>query len=623
MKKSYIYFALACVTATGLQSCLDYDDPGDELNTNQVQVGSDKFTGGADELDFDRVITAEEAQTAIDELSTELAQCKTGVYNMRGGKEGGVPAAHSYQYQYNLEVDNYAQYFVTTHKDFPYSNAIITSTYNMSERFNGASHSGYNLAKVAFPTFLNNPKANDIPEIKAVFLLYFDLIAQENADISGPFTYTEDKMNSEDPQNYESVRSIYYDIKDNLDNIIECFKYFDNRDEDYKLIVDQQLENNEADGLSTFFYMKYKDENYEPKLENRFDNYIRLANSLKLRMAMHMVKVEPETAQQWAEEAVAGGVIESIDQQQGVFPSVIGFTHPLVEIANSWNDTRISASFESLLMSLDHPFTKYLFKKNSHEITNLGAVLPTASLAGQVTPAEDRIIGIRSGSLVGDGQSVATNPFIAYSSFNSDAIGTSPLYFISYSEVNFLRAEGALRGWNMGGNAEDFYYEGIRYAYIEDPYFLENGWVAGETYNDYLEQYMQLAAPVPYVQVEPQGLGPDWKSVTNIGVAWNAGDDLETKLEKIITQKYIALFPNSLEAWVDLRRTGYPKLFPVLNYDEGDGSLGPGDIIRRVPWASTDPIQQKYINATGILHLGGDDLQATRIWWDVMTNGNF
>jgi hypothetical protein len=32
---------------------------------------------------------------------------------------------------------------------------------------------------------------------------------------------------------------------------------------------------------------------------------------------------------------------------------------------------------------------------------------------------------------------------------------------------------------------------------------------------------------------------------------------------KIITQKWIAGFPEGQEAWSDYRRTGYPKLLPV------------------------------------------------------------
>jgi hypothetical protein len=110
------------------------------------------------------------------------------------------------------------------------------------------------------------------------------------------------------------------------------------------------------------------------------------------------------------------------------------------------------------------------------------------------------------------------------------------------------------------------------------------------------------------------------ESVTKIGVKWNDADDNETKLEKIITQKYISLFPYSFEAWTEVRRTGYPKLFPVLNPDDGDGSLKYGDLIRRAPFpGSTGAAVAADISATGLKALGGPDLQATRLWWDVAT----
>ncbi len=109
----------------------------------------------------------------------------------------------------------------------------------------------------------------------------------------------------------------------------------------------------------------------------------------------------------------------------------------------------------------------------------------------------------------------------------------------------------------------------------------------------------------------------DIESVTKIGVKWNDSDDNETKLEKIITQKYIAIFPYSYEAWTDIRRTGYPKIFPVLNPNLGDGSLSDGDLIRRLPLPHGDlQAGMDDIATSGIQALGGPDQQATRVFWD-------
>ena len=63
--------------------------------------------------------------------------------------------------------------------------------------------------------------------------------------------------------------------------------------------------------------------------------------------------------------------------------------------------------------------------------------------------------------------------------------------------------------------------------------------------------------------------------------------------------------------------TGYPKLFPVLNPDDGDGSIMPGGIIRRCVFPNTDDSSLRDIQETGLSALGGPDQQATRLWWDV------
>ena len=594
-KRNIIFGGALLLAAFTIQSCLDYDDPGDELGVGSVIVDTEHYVGNVDSIPYLNQPTEEGVMKAIETLNTELGQITTGQYNMRGGKEGGVPAGHAYQRQYSLGPDLYAQYFVLPHKDFMYGNQ--TSTYNVSAEFNSGPLGAYTMAKNAFMPLLHHPMVDSFPEIKAITLLYYCIIAQENADLSGPFTYFEDKQNSESPFEYNTVRDIYYGIVDNIDTIVNCLNHYTTRPKWYK------------DRLSTVLKARMKTNPYNIDGET-LNSYVRLANSLKLRMAMHIVKVEPETAKRWAEEAVAGGVIERTEEQHGIYPT--SFAHPFIEIAGWQGDLRISASFESLLMSLRHPYAEYLFLKNGHDIVN--------RITGELTPAGTRLCGIRSGVLVGDGQIYALNMRQGYSEYDATLISRTqpPLYFIKWAEVDFLRAEGALRGWDMGGEAKFFYERGIDNAYLEYSKRANRG-----KYKQLVEAYKAQTAPWkdedgnPYVNVDPIGDGPDWESVTKIGVAWDESGDREINLEQIITQKYLALFPLSTEAWTELRRTGYPKLFPVLNTDDGDGSIEQGDMIRRIPWVPTDPIAIEMVETTGIPALGGEDLQATRLWWDV------
>lgn len=591
--KKYLMFAGSLMFASlAIQSCLDYDDPGSEMGESTVQTETERYVGNVDSIAFLNTPSAEAIDSASEVLRTYFQQTLAGQYNIRGGKEGGLPAEHAYQRQYSLGPDLYAQYFTIPHKDFMYG--THTSTYNVSAEFNDNALGAYTMAKNAIMPLLNHPLIDSIPEMKAINLLYYCVTAQERADLAGPYTYLEDKINSESPQEYTDVKTIYYGIVENLNTIVACLENYETRPDWYK----EKITNMMMEYCQTSRGMLTGDFS--------MNSYIKLANSLKLRMAMHIVKVEPETAQRWAEEAVAGGVVENADEQQGLFPMISGFNHPLPGIANSWGDLRMSASFESLLMSLDHPYTKYLFMPNSYDFINTktGEVLMEAGT---------RICGLRSGTLVGNGQTYAQNQRQAYSTFSTDVIYSSqcPTYFVKWAEVDFLRAEGALRGWNMGGTAQEFYERGIRNAYLEDPL------IGAPQYTELVDAYMAQEVPVEYIQVDPMGDGPDWPSVTTIGVKWNDADDNETKLEKIITQKYIALFPLSTEAWTELRRTGYPKLFPVLNTDDGDGSIEQGKMIRRIPWVPTDPIAVAMVENSGVPALGGPDEQATRLWWDV------
>ena len=116
-------------------------------------------------------------------------------------------------------------------------------------------------------------------------------------------------------------------------------------------------------------------------------------------------------------------------------------------------------------------------------------------------------------------------------------------------------------------------------------------------------------------------------------------DSKEKKLQKIITQKWIAMFPQSCVSWTDYRRTGYPKLLPYcpFAYGNSDGSLEEprfnwitgeilteGVTIRRIPYntASLEVANEVALTAKSALNeettgAAKDDTQGTRLWWDI------
>ncbi|MBR1652687.1 MAG: SusD/RagB family nutrient-binding outer membrane lipoprotein [Alloprevotella sp.] len=601
----FIYFLALVLGGLGLQSCLDFDDEYSTLNSDQDINLDTEFYGQPDTLNYRVEISEEMFDSASTALNIYLRSMITGQYCMLGGKEGQAPGSHAYQYQY-ICTDGYAQYAVVPHYYFAYStDHNYNSTYYINTSFNPGPSGRFIGMKNAIVPAMNHPLADSIPEIKAVNLLIYDYGAAEVMDVYGGIPYQEYKENrTVNPYTYQGLEEVYLKIVENIDTIVNCFRYYG----DSIQLEDGTYKHNRPDWYKEklqkmlYRYGKVVQDAYTGR--EGFDSWIRFANSLKLRMAMRIVKVKPELAKQWAEEAVAGGVIESYEQQVGLTPMNEGFSNPLLEITKTWNDSRLGASFESLLMSLDHPYTKYMFNKNSEVLKNKNT--------GEVTEPNTRIVGLRAGGHFGEDQQYAGNQYVGVSQVNPEGITMAPIWMIKWAEVDFLRAEGALRGWDMGGDAQFFYERGIRNASLVDPLLFDYD------YADLVEAYLQKETATDYTYVDPFGDTPDMPSVTKIGVKWNEGDDRETKLEKIITQKYIALYPNSYEAWAELRRTGYPKLFPVLNPWEGDESLDDGDMIRRMPYPGReDDSTNNDIERSGLDALGGPDLQGFRLWWDV------
>ena len=182
---------------------------------------------------------------------------------------------------------------------------------------------------------------------------------------------------------------------------------------------------------------------------------------------------------------------------------------------------------------------------------------------------------------------------------------TTNVVWMRASEVSFLKAEAALR-WpdlNLGGNAQFFYEEGVRKS------FEEQG-VSGA--DDYLSN--EELKPAAYEDPVTSTNSAD--PMTTLTVAWKEGDGFQRKLERIITQKYIALYPVGQEAWTDFRRTGYPKVFPVVSNESSGNCVNTNLQIRRLPYPRSEYDTNRVIVEAGVKLLDGPDNAGTRVWWN-------
>ena len=81
-------------------------------------------------------------------------------------------------------------------------------------------------------------------------------------------------------------------------------------------------------------------------------------------------------------------------------------------------------------------------------------------------------------------------------------------------------------------------------------------------------------------------------------------------IQKIATQRWIALYPDGTQAWAEWRRTGYPVLTPTI-YAVNTG----GQIPRRYMYGTDEYSLNNASVTAGASGMGGDT-QDTHVWWD-------
>lgn len=176
MKKYILSVACAVFATFGLQSCLDFDIPGDEFTGNDEIKDDVVYHGQADLIDYHKEISEEGFAKAETALSRTFGQLLTAQYSMRGGKEGNMPGGHAYQYQFSLGVDNYAGYLCLPHN----FDGRIASTYYVNRDFNSGPNGSFTITKNNLTPMLNHPDIDSIPEIKAIALLLYGLCFPRN-----------------------------------------------------------------------------------------------------------------------------------------------------------------------------------------------------------------------------------------------------------------------------------------------------------------------------------------------------------------------------------------------------------------------------------------------------------
>lgn len=282
----------------------------------------------------------------------------------------------------------------------------------------------------------------------------------------------------------------------------------------------------------------------------------KFANSLKLRIYMRMSGKDPATARAGIEGLASGNIFTSnADDAQLEFLTDRNHWNPLYDANYTRTDFSTSKTLIDILQDRNDPRLPFY--------------------------AQPRDL---DGTYVGQPNGAASEPVISHVSLIGIPYGyteTAPQVFMSYSEVEFILAEAALKGWSVGTTARAAYEAGI-------------------------------TASMEKVGVDPADITT---YLTETLVAYS--EDPTTAAEQVGIQKWLALYPQGTEGFAEVRRTGFPKL------TEPEASVYPGmGLPRRFDYPDEEyAYNEAHVTAAyerqGII----DNMFGGQLWWDVRERG--
>lgn len=279
----------------------------------------------------------------------------------------------------------------------------------------------------------------------------------------------------------------------------------------------------------------------------------KFANSLRMILALRLTKVDPTTAKNEFTAAysdAAGYIATNTDNAIIKFTDVNQFRNPDNALFDGRSDYGVSDVLVNKLKALSDP-----------------------RLPAYAAPTED-------GSYQGLPYGLTRDLLIQYTNDNDYSLPsakvlskTQPSYVITAAQMLLAKSEAAARTW-ISADATTAYNDAIRASWEQWGVYDAAKFTA----------YTTSAAVAP--------------TAANI-------------LARIGDQRWIALYPNGTEAWIEWRRTGYPDLKPTANAVNESKQIP-----RRYGYPNTEPTLNTaaYQEAAGRLTNG--DKTSSRVWWD-------
>lgn len=472
------------------------------------------------------------------------------IYQITPGIEWG------YQIQTGLQGDIWSGYMATP---TPFAANSNNSHYNLINGWNSYAWNLYYQNILPNTLSIAYGSKDKYPQFYAISLILKTSATHKMLNTYGPIIYS--SFESPSPEKpYDSEAQVHDKLFTELDEAMA--------------ILNDLISNNTPSSIVTIDNSYYNGD---------YTKWAKYTNSLRLRMAMRIVKADPNKAKIEAEKALNNPHGLIIDNADNMIIKIPNTTHPINTISNSWGDIRMGADIESIMTGYQDPRIETYFQTSED--------------------FPDKYKGVRTGIDI-----LTKSDRVGFSKIG-EIVNRQELVLFNAAETYFLIAEAALRSWDTKGIiAKTAYENGIKAS------FIQHNAPHGDT-------YLNDTANLALNYIDPVDSDNNHEAVNLVSIKWSPNDNNEIKLQKIITQKWIALFPDGHEAWAEWRRTGYPKLFQIER--NMSGGIIPSELgVRRLNFPQSEyDTNSKGIN-TGLELLNGPDNGATRLWWDT-TEDNF
>lgn len=487
-----------------------------------------------------------------------------------------------YQVGNNLYTNDYAQYVSNT--------ATYFATANYEWKDNWANDGFWKSYYTYLAKPLNETKAmlDRHPEYSNIYQMMRIISAMGAArttDMFGDVPYFNAATGEITPR-YDSQKDIYYDI----------FK-----------------ELTEASGLLASNTNQLDPGANDIIYKGDVKKWIKLANACRLRFAMRLRYIDPEKSKAEAEAALKAPLFEGNQDNAGVAQAKTNSGHSLYTIA-FWNEFRVSKTMIDMMLyesSVTDPrillwFGKtqaWLYRTKFQDSENKIPVAEWQGIPNGRNTFVNQYHYLNNSCVWGSrgypGWNKSEAGTVKSGSTAADFNGKSPTVVIpmiifNYAEVCFLKAEAALFGYNGAGDAKANYEAGIRASFAEARSGVDAAFYSKDNDDAY---------------------------IAGGEVKW--GTDKEDNFRKIITQKWIGIYPNSIEAWTEFRRTGYPlydgKRQGIRPIEVNNSTTIPqGQFVKRLRYLDDEIKLNPHASEAALNNKQNSDPKSmnVRVWWD-------